>query len=126
MTEFIKPKRSKIKSQPPWWGFDLDGTLAVYDTFVSPTHIGAPIPSMVSLVQSCLMKGRRVKIFTARVADEDPATRLQVIEAIQAWTLEHIGRALEVTCIKDMGMICLYDDRCVQVEKNTGRLIGGE
>jgi hypothetical protein len=27
--------------------------------------------------------------------------------------------------MKDFGMILLYDDRCRQVETNTGRIIGG-
>jgi hypothetical protein len=31
---------------------------------------------------------------------------------------------LPITNCKDFAMVELYDDRCVQVEANTGRLIG--
>jgi hypothetical protein len=30
-----------------WIGVDLDGTLAFYDEWIGPEHIGAPIPGMV-------------------------------------------------------------------------------
>jgi hypothetical protein len=45
--------------------------------------------------------------------------------AIDAWCLEHLGRTLEVTAIKDYGMLQLWDDRCVQVIPNTGRRADG-
>jgi hypothetical protein len=122
--EIIKQKRLKDKYIHPWVGVDLDSTLAVYDTFISPTHIGEPIPAMVERVQKLLMSGVEVKIFTARVSDADPLVRLAVIDAIEQWCLLHIGRALPVTCIKDYGMQILYDDRARHVEPNTGRVIG--
>ena len=43
---------------------------------------------------------------------------------IEQWCLTHLGQKLEVTNIKDFGMITLYDDRCVQVVANTGELVG--
>jgi hypothetical protein len=42
---------------------------------------------------------------------------------IKRWCKEHIGIALAVTNIKDPFMAELWDDRCVQVEPNTGRAI---
>ena len=63
-----------------------------------------------------------MKIFTARVSVAEQAKEAET--AIRAWCLEHIGVELEVTCIKDIGMLYLYDDRCIQVIKNTGRLSG--
>ena len=39
--------------------------------------------------------------------------------------MEHIGRRLIVTCVKDYEMIELWDDRAVAVEFNTGRYLGG-
>jgi hypothetical protein len=45
-------------------------------------------------------------------------------EAINEWCTKVFGHKLPVTCTKDYGMIALFDDRCVQVEANTGRLIG--
>lgn len=111
-----------------WIGCDLDGTLAKYEGWISPQHIGQPIPAMVERVKDWLSQGIEVRIFTARVyapawnvarAEEaDMATT-----AIQAWCLKHIGQMLPVTCTKDYAMVNLYDDRCQQVEPNTGRLI---
>lgn len=124
--EARKQARLKENYIYPWVGVDLDSTLAVYDTFVNETHIGEPIPAMVERVQKMLMEGTIVKIFTARVSQVDPRLRLQIISAINEWCLKHIGRVLEVTCIKDFGMVKLYDDRAIQVEKNTGRILGEE
>ena len=103
----------------PWIGVDLDGTLALYHGWKDVSHIGKPIPMMVARVKNWLAEGKRVKIFTARAAPgpEDPAI---AIPYIQEWCKEHIGRVLEVTATKDLGMVELWDDRCVQVHPNTG------
>jgi hypothetical protein len=108
---------------PGWVGVDLDGTLAFYAGWVGIEHIGAPIPAMVERVQAWLAHGIPVKIFTARVAEPDEAERAKVIAFIEAWCLEHIGTVLPVTNVKDFGMLELWDDRCVQVEANTGRRV---
>lgn len=106
-----------------WIGVDLDGTLAKYDAFVSPTHIGEPVPAMVERVKRWLDEGHEVRIFTARVAPIgdrfDQIT--EVKQAIELWCKQHVGRVLEVTCQKDFGMIELWDDRCVRVQANTGQ-----
>lgn len=34
---------------------------------------------------------------------------------------KHFGEVLPITCVKDLGMVELYDDRAVTVQKNTGR-----
>lgn len=122
----IKSRQPKEEKMSPWIGVDLDGTLAHYETFVSQTHIGEPIPAMVERVQKLLIAGWNVKIFTARAAHTNPTEKLLMIDAIEQWCLTHIGRVLTVTCIKDYGMVTLFDDRAVQVEKNTGRIIGEE
>lgn len=121
----------------PWIGVDLDGTLAHYGKFIGPTHIGEPIPLMVERVKAWLKSGVQVKIMTARVyapaltdnVSEDEFNRRnrdarRARMAIEEWCALHIGHTLEVTCTKDYGMLELYDDRAVQVEKNTGRLVG--
>jgi hypothetical protein len=105
-----------------WIGVDLDGTLAHYDTWKGVDHIGAPIQPMVDRVQAWLDDGRKVKIFTARVCRDHE--RDIVIGHIHAWCAKHGLPQLEVTNVKDFNMAVLYDDRCVQVEFNTGRLIG--
>lgn len=115
-----------------WYAVDLDGTLAHYDEWRGVKHIGPPVPAMVARVKDWLAQGIEVKIFTARVAPPDPMTEAAFIElqeailAVVNWSKLYIGVELDVTCIKDFGMIRLYDDRCIQVEANTGRLLGAE
>lgn len=100
---------------------DLDGTLAHYPTGYDlgggPWEIGPPIKEMQERVIGWIQHGRDVRIFTAR------ATRPESIPAIKAWCEQHLGIPLPVTCCKDFRMEVLYDDHCVQVETNTGRLI---
>ena len=55
----------------PWIGFDLDGTLAIYDKWEGIDHIGAPIAPMVELAKRLHADGKKVKIVTARVAPRD-------------------------------------------------------
>jgi hypothetical protein len=103
-----------------WIGVDLDGTIALYDGWKGPTHIGPPIPKMVARVKRWISENRRVKIFTARVSTNNLHERYEIIGAIGDW-LQSIGLPrLEVTCVKDYGMLELWDDRAVQVIANTG------
>lgn len=109
-----------------WYAVDLDGTLAVYDGWKGIDHIGEPVPAMVAWVKQMLAEGKDVRIFTARVCTDGARAEWEANLArtvIQQWCLEHIGRVLLVTNVKDFGMISLYDDRCVQVEANTGELV---
>ena len=114
-------------SKGGWIGFDFDGTLAHYESGGGVQDVGAPIPAMVKLVKAHLAKGRTVKIFTARVyssgSPEGNANATVQREKIKAWCLKHIGQKLEVTNIKDPGMIKLYDDRAVQVITNKGKVV---
>jgi len=63
--------------------------------------------------------GYRVKIVTARAEQPDLA-----IPPILDWLEKHGLPQLEVTNAKDMDMIELWDDRCVQVIPNTGNPVG--
>lgn len=122
-------------SRRGWIGVDLDGTLARYTEWQGHTHIGQPIPVMVARVKQWIADGRDVRIFTARVAvvagqtTSDTLRRLnearEARDAIGIWCVEHLGQALPITYTKDYGMIELWDDRCVQVEPNTGRRVDG-
>lgn len=96
----------------PWIGFDLDGTLAQYDGYKGATHIGEPIKNGVAWpeLMAALRRGDKVKIFTARVADDPEGVARR---AIEVWCRRHIGCVLPVTCVKDAGMTRLYDDRAV-------------
>ena len=51
-----------------WYGFDLDGTLAVYDKWEGIDHIGEPVKPMVDLIKRMHAEGKVVKILTARVS----------------------------------------------------------
>lgn len=122
-----------------WAAFDFDGTLATYDRWQGPSHCGEPVSAMVELVKKMLKDGREVRIFTARcfplglVKPSDllmhhyDARRQEAnsaVAAIREWCAKHLGRVLAVTCIKDFSMDVLYDDRAIQVRKNTGEIVG--
>lgn len=100
---------------------DLDGTLAHYDKWGGPYHIGAPIPRMVERIKKWREQGIEVLIFTARATDNDPA----VIYAIKQWCIRHLGFELEVTNTKTYMAIEIWDDRAVQVIPNTGERVDG-
>lgn len=107
----------RVETRPKkhgWIGVDLDGTLALYDGWYGPAHIGEPIPAMVQRVKTWLEQGTEVRIFTAR------ASVPEYIPFVTRWLEKQGLPALEVTNIKDFAMICLWDDRCVQVETNSG------
>lgn len=105
-----------------WIGVDLDGTLATFDKWNGPTSIGEPIPLMVDRVRDWLSNGIEVRILTARVSKSNPQ-KDGAIDAIKEWCIKNIGTELQITSEKDYGMIELWDDRCVRVEKNTGRIL---
>ena len=135
-----------------WIGVDLDGTCALYEpgTF-DHMKIGDPIPAMIDMIKGWLAEGREVRIFTARcypltnckpednIAEalssvnasmpegpdkNDLIEALQAVGQIRLWCERYIGRRLAVTCMKDYAMLECYDDRAVQVERNTGKIIG--
>lgn len=97
-----------------WIGVDLDGTLAHYEGWKGSAHIGEPIPKMLERVKNWIKLEKIVKIFTARA--NDPIS----IPYIEIWLEQNGIGGLEITATKDFAMIELWDDRCVQVQKNTG------
>lgn len=109
-----------------WIGVDLDGTLAQYDGWLGEEHIGEPIPLMLERVKKWLAEGKSVKIFTARVSRPEGPGFERVQTAVYEWCEKHLGQSLEITCKKDYSMVELWDDRCVQVEPNTGRRMDGK
>src|SRR4051794_38194016 len=110
-----------------WIGVDLDGTLARYDGWRGPEHIGDPVPEMVGRVKQWLVEGRDVRIFTGRIAPcvrrlipagtrptpQDVFEAFQAAAAITAWCETHLGQRIPITCIKDLHMLELWDDRAV-------------
>ncbi len=112
-----------------WIGVDLDGTLAVYNDWDNGS-ISLPIPLMVNRIKAWLAQGYEVRIFTARVGKIDTlllsdtsGKTEQIRTEIQDWSEKYIGVRLPVTCEKDYEMLELWDDRCVQVDSNTGRVL---
>ncbi len=100
-----------------WTGVDLDGTLACHNSSSSMDKIGKPVPAMMELVKKMISHGIRVKIFTARAQDPEQ------LPIIRKWLKDNDLPELEITNIKDYYTQKIYDDRCIQVERNTGRLI---
>lgn len=100
-----------------WEGIDLDATLAVYNGFKGFDHIGAPVPKMLNIVKSMLANGVKVKIFTAR------ADNPEAIPYIKAW-LRLVGLPeLDVTNVKDRYCVRIWDDKAIQIEPNTGKIL---
>lgn len=115
-------------SHDGWIGVDFDGTLAVYDKWEGATATGEPITPMVERVKGWIADGMNVRIVTARVYAPNNNARRQreaaeSMIAIQNWCFVQFGKFLPVTCVKDFAMIELWDDRCVQLERNTGEPI---
>jgi hypothetical protein len=144
-----KPQDTHGVSAKPWIGFALDGTVAIYRGGQGIDDIGGEIRPMVELIRALHRKGMCVKIVTARVAPrEQPETKPNpfiennwtirdpgkrpwllkpewtALEFVQEWCQYHLGFVPEITHQKDHLMLWLVDDRTVQVEPNTGRILG--
>lgn len=124
-----------------WIGVDYDGTLAVYKGWGGPSWETPPVPAMVERVKGWLAAGKPVRIFTSRVyplnrcvmpddVRELHGTHLDNVREDECWTsietirrfcVRHFNVVLPITNVKDFRMITLWDDRCEQVEANTGR-----
>lgn len=99
-----------------WVGVDFDGTLATYDHYRGDDHVGEPVEPIVRLVRKFLHDGVEVRLFTARKPHP----------VLRKWMKEHLGQILPITNVKDPGMIAMYDDRAINVQRNTGKLSGAE
>ncbi len=112
-----------FEEKESWVGFDLDRTMARRVKGDDHKTIGEPIHRMIDLAKSYIASGKKVKIFTARVASDDAADVQMQVEMISAFSLKHFGKVLEITCIKDRFCIRIYDDIARQVIPNTGNLV---
>jgi hypothetical protein len=121
---------SNKKDDPtPWIGVDLDGVLVIDEGWKGASCIGAPIVRMIKRVQKWMDDGQRVKIFTARanpLVDTPEESYEERMYHLKLWIALIFKRDIEITYEKDLYMIELWDDRCVQVELNTGRRVDGE
>jgi len=104
----------EFKAKKGWIGVDFDGTLATYDGYKGDEHTGEPVEPMVRMVRKLIYQGEDVRLFTARKPHP----------ALRKWMAEHLGAILPITNVKDPGLIALYDDRAINVKRNTGELSG--
>lgn len=106
-----------------WVGFDLDRTMAKRVKGDDHKTIGEPIYRMIDLAKTYIAQGKKVKIFTARVASDEPEEVQFQVELINKFSREHFGKELEITCIKDRYCIRIFDDIARQVIPNTGHIV---
>jgi hypothetical protein len=111
-----------------WWGFDMDATIAFYETW-GDGSTGAPIKPMIRRMKHYLRIGRKVAIVTARVHPSEPAKALQE-DFVRNFLNKNIGveaaSKVDIRYDKDRHMIALYDDRAEQVIPNKGILVREE
>lgn len=113
-------------NEEEWIGFDLDGTLAEYHGWKGVDHIGKPVPRMVIIAKLLHRLGKKIKIFTARVAPRDDGEGGdKARKHIEVWCKENLGFVPEITYEKDASMIALFGDRAIAVEQNSGKVLGG-
>lgn len=110
----------KNKYKNGWIGVDFDGVLVEYNGW-NNGKIGKPIPRMVERVNDWLEKGFEVRIFTSRCGKMYPDQIEDNCQQIRKFCYEHFRRILDITNEKDQDMIELWDDRAIQVIKNTGQ-----
>ena len=120
--------KNQMNKKRGWYGFDLDATLAHYSGWKGEEHIGEIIPRMAAQLLRHIAEGHECRIVTARVSPKlhTPADAQRIRLLIQDYTEANFGIRLLVQADKDYDLIALYDDRCVQVQANTGRRLDGE
>jgi hypothetical protein len=120
--KYTDKSKARFKAAP-WIGVDLDGTLALDQSNKRENkglgEIGSPIKPMLNRLKKWIAEGKTVKIFTAR------ASSPRQVVMVKKWLAIHGLPDLEVTNVKDLRMIELWDDRCVQVMTNLGEPIEG-
>src|SRR5690349_9260242 len=87
-----------------WVGFDLDGTLVKWEGWKGIDHFGELIMPIVRIAREYLARGQPIKVFTARMSEEDPVELQKFKHAYRAWSFETFGQYVPVTNIKDYHM----------------------
>jgi len=105
----------------PTVAFDLDGVLALHGPREKESgEIGKPISSMIKKLKEFLAAGYNVVVFSARLGQGD---RREITREIGNWTMKHIGVRLPVTDVKSADWECFFDDKAVQVIRNSGMTV---
>lgn len=108
-----------------WVGFDFDGTVAtaVVDR-TDPYMLGKPVSQTVGRIKTLIKLGYEVRLLTVRMNEVSHLGIIRDLDKMERllteWCIKHIGQPLKCTNQKDENMIVLWDDRAVQVIKNTG------
>lgn len=110
----------------PWIGVYFDGTLAHYEGWIDDLTFGKPVELMAKRIRLWVGEGKRVKVITSRVAPRpidhpEQASVVEIRTAIENWCERYIGTRLDVTNWQEPNMVEIWGDRCVPVEKNTGK-----
>lgn len=100
---------------------DLDGTLAHYDGWKGITHIGRPIESVVAAMKEAKEDGAEIWIFTARVSSEGDGHH--AAHYILDWLKMIDFVADGITATKHKFFTEFWDDRAIQVIRNTGEFV---
>lgn len=100
---------------------DLDGTLAHYDGWKGIKHIGHVIPEVANAMERAQKEGADVWIFTARVSD--PSDAEQAGKYVHDWLIKNNIKFEGITAVKHKFFSEFWDDRAIQVIKNTGEFV---
>lgn len=100
---------------------DLDGTLAHYDCWKGIDHIGCVIPEVANAMERAQKEGADVWIYTARVSD--PADAEEAGKYIEEWLKANNFKYEGITAVKHKFFTEFWDDRAIQVIKNTGEFV---
>ncbi len=100
---------------------DLDGTLAYYDGWRGVDKIGHVIPEVLNALRMAQAEGAETWLFTARVSD--PADAYTAGMYIKKWLAENNISVNGVTAVKHKFFSEFWDDRAIQVIKNTGEFV---
>ena len=100
---------------------DLDGTLAMYDQWRSIDSIGEPVAVIREAVRQAVKEGAEVHIFTARVSD--PSDADEAMKHIINWLDKYDVPYHGITAVKHKFFTEFWDDRAIQVIKNTGEFV---
>lgn len=95
---------------------DLDRTLAKSQEPFNVFTIGEPVTEILQAVKDQIANGRRVIIFTARAASNEPG----VMRIIREWLTRHGLGDLKITCQKTPDITEFWDDRAKPVTPNEG------
>lgn len=101
---------------------DLDGTLAEYNGWRGIEHIGKPVQNVLDALRYNKEQGAEIWIFTARLSGEENEAK-QAYFHIEQW-LERYNITVDgVTSNKMKKFTEIWDDRAVQVIRNTGEFV---